>query len=317
MKTAFLNTLVAAVALSTLAACGVGVEHDDQYTAQQQKDSDALNSQYENAKGLYTGAVTFASGDVANQPARLELYVAQVDAGSNPDGSRRMQPVLMGRFRLENIYSSTDYTEMIGRYDAFSGSISLSATSSGGAAGATDGTSILVRGNVGGDAANVIIQKEGRDWGRFTGSRVSKAVTAPISNDEVERRQRLWAVYRNIEGSYQSVIDTGSQRIPVTLTISVKEKPSDSPGVSIPVLVAQYRRRDVPTGIGEYQLAVSYDQLSNRMSMIATSGGSPSVPGSDYLSASGTWVNGTLDVTLRDRNGYAGQLKAQRIPYRD
>jgi hypothetical protein len=48
--------------------------------------------------------------------------------------------------------------------------------------------------------------------------------------------------------------------------------------------------------------------------MTAISGGSPSVPGSDYLSASGTWINGALDVSFRNSSGDAGDLKAQRKP---
>ncbi len=316
LKIKFAKIILAVASLSAFSACGTGVASDGQYTAQQQKDAEALNAQYGKAVGTYAGVLNSTSAGLADLPARLELYVLQIDQGSNPDGTHRSQPVLMGRFRLENIVSATDYTSMVGKYDAHTSGLDLSPSPTGVTAAPLDTTSILVSGTVGADSADVIVRKQGRKWGHFTGTRISPEVMAPVSNDETERRDRLYSIYRNIEGNYEATLDTGTQQRPVSMTISIKEKAGDSPGVTIPVLVAQYRRKDVLPSIGEYQLAVSYDQLSNLMSMIATAGGSSAIPGSDYLSAAGTWTNGTLDVVLRDRNGYAGSFVAVRKPFR-
>jgi len=315
MKTMF-KVLMSVVALSALSACGVGVEHDDQYTNQQQKDNDALTEQYAHAVGSYEGTLVSTTPGVAPQKGHMYLFITQLDAGSNPDGSRKSQATLMGRFLLDSVVSETDYTTLIAKYNAFSGGISLSASGSASSSQGTDSNSITIEGSVMSDTADVVVKKGGRDWGRFQANRTSAEVTAPVSSDDVDRRERLFAVYREIEGTYSATIDSGSQRLPVILTISVNEVPSQSPGVTIPVLVAQYRRADISPGIGEYQMSVSYDQLSGRIGMTATAGGGPSVPGSAYLSASGTWLSGNLDVVFRNRTGYMGELKAKRKPYR-
>lgn len=315
MKTMF-KALMAVVAMGAMSACGVGVEHDDQYTNQQQKDNNALTEQYSHAVGTYEGTLVSTTPGVAAQKGHLYLYVTQLDAGSNPDGSRKSQATLMGRFLLDNVVADTDYTTLVAKYDAFSGSLTLSATGSASSQTGTASNAITVEGTVLSDSADVVVKKGGRDWGHFTATRTSSTVTAPVSSDDVDRRERLFTVYREIEGTYTATIDSGSQRIPVILTISVNETASQTPGVTIPVLIAQYRRADVSPGIGEYQLSVSYDQLSGRIAMTATSGGGSSVPGSNYLSASGTWLDGNLDVVLRNRSGYMGELKATRKPYR-
>jgi hypothetical protein len=326
MKTMF-KVLMSVVALSALSACGVGVEHDDQYTNQQQKDNDALTEQYAHAVGSYEGTLVSTTPGVAPQKGHMYLFITQLDAGSNPDGSRKSQATLMGRFQLDNVVANSDYTTLIANYDAFSGRISLSqsgsatvsnpgAPTSGTPSGTLSPDATTIEGSVMSDAADLVVKKGGRDWGRFTAGRTSTVVTAPASNDDVDRRERLFAVYREIEGTYSATIDSGSQRLPVILTISVNEVVSPTPGVVIPVLVAQYRRADISPGIGEYQMSVSYDQLSGRIAMTATAGGGPSVPGSAYLSASGTWLSGNLDVVFRNRTGYMGELKAKRKPYR-
>jgi hypothetical protein len=315
---ALVKIVLSVATLTSLSACGVGVEGDNQYSAQQQKDADALKAKYNKVVGVYSGVLNSSSSGQTNVPATLELYPLEtVNPTVNPDGTTRTLPVLLGRFQLANIVSTTDYVTMIGNFDTNTSAVVLSPAAAFASGAATvDVTSISVAGTVGVDSADVIVKKQGREWGHFTGTRTSRIVGAPTSNDETERRNRLYTVYHKIEGNYDATIDTGSQQIPVSLTISIKEKAGDSPGVTIPVLVAQYRRLDVSSSVGQYQLAVSYDQISNLMSMIATSGGSPAVPGSDYLSAAGTWTNGNLDVVLRDRNGYAGELIATRKQFR-
>ncbi len=315
MKTVLKNSMMAVAFVSALSACGVGVEHDDQFTKQQQKDADALRGQYSNAVGTYDGTLTLISSDgVAPQQGQLFLSIADLDGGANPDGTRRTQPTLVGRFQLNGVVAQTDYVPLVGQYNAYTGNLQMSPIGSASSQTGIDSNSIIIGGSVINDGASIIVSKGGRPWGRFEGRRTSPSVSAPVSDDSVDRRQRLYAVYRQIEGNYTGVMDSGSQRVAVSLIITAKEVATDQPGVTIPTLVAQYRRLDTSSGIGQYQLAVSFDQLSGRISMTAVSGGSPSVPGSSYLSASGTWINGQLDVSFRNSLGDAGDLKATRKP---
>jgi hypothetical protein len=319
MKAQFVKS-VFAVALGvslagSLSACGVGVEHDDQFTKQQQKDADALRGQYGSAVGTYDGTLTLLSGEgVAPQAAQLFLSIADLDAGANPDGTRKTQPTLVGRFQLNDVVSDTDYIPLVGQYSSYTGSLQMSPVGSASSTTGINSNSILIGGSVLNDGASVVVSKGGRPWGRFVARRTTTAVAAPVADDNVDRRQRLYAVYRQIEGSYAGVVDSGTQRIPVSMMITTIEAAGAEPGVTIPALVAQYRRLDTSSGVGQYQLAVSYDQLSGRISMTALSGGSASVPGSNYLSVSGTWLNGALDVSFRNQFGDMGDLKAQRKP---
>lgn len=319
MKAQFVKS-VFAVALSgllagSLSACGVGVEHDDQFTKQQQKDADALRGQYANAVGTYDGTLTLLSGESSTPlAAQFLLSVTDFDAGSNPDGTRRTIPTLVGRFQLNDVVSPSDYVSLVGQYSSVNGSLRMSPMNSSTSQTGIDSNTIAIAGTALNDGASFTVMKAGQPWGRFDGRRTSTAVVAPVADDAVARRQRLYAVYRQIEGNYSGVIDSGAQRLAVSLIITTKEVATEQPGVTIPTLVAQYRRLDTSSGIGQYQLAVSYDQLSGRVSMTAVSGGSASVPGSSYLSASGTWINGSLDVSFRNSAGDMGDLKAQRKP---
>jgi hypothetical protein len=333
MKKALLNSLMAVAVVSGLAACGVGgvgVENDSAATAQQDRDAKALNERFGPIVGTYEGTFSNPDSGVTPHKSRLLLYVVNVREGANPDGTVRVRPALYGRFQLTDVVGQTDYLAMQGDYDSL-GNISMgSIAASGGTTGGGGGTSSGAGSSTGGDTATISIKgtilngnvtidvsNTGGYWGRFVGSRTTETASAPSASDAVELRERLLGLYRTLEGVYSTTVDTGSQRAPISLTISIAEGASGGSGVSIPYLVAQYRRLDFPAGIGERQLGVNYDALSGRISMSAVSGGSTTVPGSQYFSASGTWVNGNLDVTLRDRNGFAGELKATRKPYRD
>jgi hypothetical protein len=220
----------------------------------------------------------------------------------------------VGRFQLNGIVSQTDYIPLVGQYNSYTGNLQMSPINSAQSQTGIDSNSIIIGGSVVNDGASIIVSKGGRPWGRFDGRRTSPSVSAPVSDDTVDRRQRLYAVYRQIEGSYSGKVVSDSQRLSVSLIITAKEVATDQPGVTIPTLVAQYRRLDTSSGIGQYQLAVSFDQLSGRISMTAIAGGSASVPGSNYLSASGTWINGQLNVSFRNSLGDAGDLVATRKP---
>ena len=333
--------------IASLSGCGVGVENNDQYTAQQRKDAKALNDRFDRVRGTYEGSFANPDAGIAPHKARLLLYVVNVREGANPDGTLRVRPALYGRFQLVDAVGQTDYLSMQGDYDEL-GAISMTSltstsTSGGGTTGGTGGgtsggtgaggstassgdtATISIAGTIGNDGVTVDVSNTGGLWGRFIGNRKSQDAAAPTSSDALELRQRLLMVYRNIEGSYNATVDTGAQRIPISMTISIAENGAGGTGVSIPYLVAQYRRLDFPAGIGERQLAVNYDQLSGRISLNqvgsstpgGTGGGQTGPPGSTYFAGSGTWINNVLDVVFRDRNGYAGELKATRKPYRD
>ena len=312
MKT-ILKAVLAAVVVSTLAACGVGVEHDDQYAKQQQKDNDALTDQFSRVAGVYEGTMTSTIQGVAPQAGTFYLYITQEDGGKNPDGSPRSVATLRGRFMLDKVVADSDYTRLAANYNAVSGAISLAP-----AAGTqTDQNATTIEGHAYNESAQLTIKKGGGDWGYFQGTRTSKSAQAPVSGDEDELRARIFAVYRNVVGTYNARVDSGTQKIPVTMTLSITEQKIDqTSSATKPVLTAQFQRGDVAPDIGAYSLAVSYDQLSGRMSMIATAGGSDAVPGSKNLTGSGTFVNQVMTLQIYYRNGYMGEFKATRIPLR-
>lgn len=337
MKTAVVKIVCALSLATAFAGCGVGQPSQDEYTAQQQKDAQALNQRFDVVKGTYDGTFSNPDAGIAPHKARLLLYVINVNAGANPDGTVRVRPALYARFQLVDIVGQTDYLSMQGDVDAL-GNLQMTSlagqasgggitggtgggTQSGGGAGSGGSTAasgdtatISIKGTLVNGVATVDVSNTGGYWGRFVGDRTSSDAAAPSFSDAEELRERLLATYRTIEGSYQAVVDTGSTRMPVEIKITIAEPGTGGTGISIPYLVAQYRRLDFPAGVAERQLAVNYDALSGRISMNAIQGGSTTVPGSQYFAASGTWANQNLDVTLRDSRGYEGELKAVRKP---
>ena len=303
-----------AVALLVLSACGSNSgSGSNEYTDQQRRDAKVLQDRFDSVRGTYEGTISNPAAGLEPLKAKLIVYTVNVREGANPDGSVRIRPALYGRFQLVDAVSATDYTSLTGDYDEL-GALSLTSISSTSGAGTTgttgDAVALSVKGTVAGGEANVSVTRNGGDWGQFKGTRTTFDASAPSTSDSANYRDRLLALYTQLEGTYVGIVDNGTDRIKVGLTVTTGE---DSSGQ--PTLVAQYRRFDLPTGVGELQLSVTYDSTTHRVTMLAVpGGGSPSIPGSGYLAGSGTWANGILDVALRDRKGSMGTLHSNRQP---
>lgn len=315
-----LSFVTAVSVVLSLNACGIG-QGNDEFTAQQQQDSKVLTDRFNTVVGLYEGTFTSSNPDVAPQKGILKLFIANVrESTPNPDGTVRVRPALNGRFRLEKVVVPTDYLSMNGDYDKL-GNVNMSSlTSAGGTGGAGGGGTgemrqISILGTIANNSATIGITNDSGYWGRFVGQRVSTEGASP-GNDDEEYRERLLSIYREMEGSYQGVVDNGEERVKIEITLTIAEDGKGGSGISVPFLVGQYRRMDFPSGIGERQLAVNFLSYTSRISMNAVQGGG-TVPGSQYFAATGTWKDQKLNVTLRDRRGYAGELIAVRKPLRD
>lgn len=321
VKSAFKMTLVAAMALG-FSACGIGVENSQQYSAENDRNNKALEETFSRAVGIYEGKLSSRDGQIVDAPGSLTVFTQKVNEGTFPDGTTKTRLAIYARFRLNDKLLPTDYTSITGSYTTF-GALSLSsentaAPAQGGGSGAgSAGPKLSIVGNLAGEQAVVDISRNlSSVWGRFQGTRVTDDTGAPAGGDEDDYRERLLRVYRRMEGIYQGVADSGTERVKVEILLTIVESRGSGTGQSYPTLIGQYRRLDFPSGIGERSLEVIYDSLTSNISMRANEGGG-TVPGSGVFSASGTWNDQTLNVTLRDRKGYAGQFVAKRKPLRD
>lgn len=335
MKSILKLTLCVAM-LGSLAACGVGVEDDNSYTAQNQKDAKALSDLYSTVVGTYTGTFATADKKVSGLAGTLRLYIVKVRQGTNPDGTVHVTPALYGRFQLDNYVTATDYVPMTGNYDK-QGNIDLSTESAAGGTsdkagtGGDQGTGAGIRvvagleigGFVGNDTASIDLSRNRNgQWGHFEGTRVSTEVASPSEGEAQELADRLYALYSKMAGSYQGTIDNGATKARVEIVLSIAESTVGGGTTAVPNLIGQFRRLDFPTGVGERQLVVSYDSFSGAIQMTGVStvptspGGGQPVPGSQTFSGRGTWLNQTLTVRLTDKSGDLGELKAARRPVR-
>lgn len=238
--------------------------------------------------GTYEGSII--NTDAVSRPALLSVYLVNVRDGVNPDGTIRIRPALMSRFQYRDVVLPTDYASMQGVASA-DGQVKM----------ASNDGAISMSGLIIGEQATVDVSTAGGLLGQFSGQRTSTNVNAPTGSDAIELRERMRAQLEALEGVYSGVVETASERVPVQLSLVVQEGTSGTP-----VLTALYRRLDMPAGIGDRALTITFDPLHDRVS--GSSDGT--------FSLSGTWTAGALDVVFRDQHGFAGELKATRKPLR-
>lgn len=304
---------ISLMGVAALPACSKS-SGSDESAAQQRRDAKALEERFDLVRGTYEGTISNPTSGLQPQRAKLLLYVVSVRESANPDGSVRIRPALYGRFQLVDLVTSTDYVSLTGDYDEL-GTLSLTSLSAtGGSSSAsagttTDSVSIAIKGEATDGRADIQVMRNGGLWGQFQGTRTTFDASAPSTSDSADYRDRLLTLYSKIEGNYVGILDGTADRPKVAITITTGE---DSSGV--PMLMGQFRRLDLPVGVGEKQLAVSFDSTTSRITFNAIQGGGTSIPGSGYMSGSGTWVNDALEVSLRDRKGSMGVLRAIRNP---
>ncbi len=306
----FFQVLIVSFVLS---ACGVGVDGADDFRAQQARDSKALQSRFDRIRGVYEGELIGESMGEAIKDrslrARLFLYVLPVREGINPDGTTKIRPALYGRLELIDAVSETDTLTLSGDYDEF-GYLSMTSLSGSGPSGGSDRLALALFGQVFGDRASLDVSRKGGRWGRFEAAKISSDAPAPEGGEDVNYRDRLRKLYEKMEGVYEGILEGGPERNRVEITLTVGQGPGANGGLA-PILNGQFRYSDLPRGVGERQLRVEFDSLTGQISMDAIAGGG-SIPGSQFLSLEGTWVEGFLRVRIRDSRGALGNLVATR-----
>jgi hypothetical protein len=315
MKTSIFSIFCGGMIIVFLAAgCAGGGNADNDQKAQQVRDAEKLQVQYDQVRGTYVGQMQM-SGD-KSYDARLSLYTIYVQDGSNPDGTPKVRPSLRGRFKLLDVVNETDTLTLNGDFDALNGTLTLTSATGAG----LDVNLLSLRGAMEISSSHysstrLEIVRRGGSWGTFVGNRVSMDVSSPTAGDAGELRERLLKVYKKIAGRYSGIVkSTSGEKFNAEINLLVVERVTPS-GDLMPALAGQFRRLDIIAGIGERNLVVDYDQMSNDVSMrenIQTGGVSaPGAPaGAQMFSASGTLVNGTMSVTLVDRRGVLGQFVA-------
>lgn len=319
--------LVAMLVLGATGCSGGGQGMSDTLRAQQAKDSKALEDLYEGVQGHWEGVV--ANPAIGLEPFRAEfnLYTYYVSDGTNPDGSARVRPALRGRFRPVDFVSETDLITLSGDFDRngrliMTGQIAsgASGTTSGGASGASgaDVKILSLRGTVLGGKMNIEVTREGGVWGFLEATRTSTDASAPVAGEAAEYRERFLRVYGPFEGTYVGQLKAANgNNYGVQIAVVIIERPLASGG-SRPMLMALYRRLDIPVGAGiEWSLDVDYNLQTGDIVMRESSLNPPStIPGAWVMSISGKLgvVNGkkTMKVTIRNKTSTLGDVVAIR-----
>ncbi len=306
-----------------LTACSGGTSSGEDARAQQQRDAKTLEDLFSGVQGTWSGTVSNPSSGLQDFDADLKLYVYYIQDGANPDGSVRVRPTLRGRFQPKNFVAETDLVNLIGDYDR-SGRLVMTAqpvASSPGSAAAPGLTitasTLSVGGSVSQGNMEVAVTREGGVWGIFKATRTSTSSTAPSAGEQTEYRDRFIRINGPWEGSYRGTLrSVDGNDYGVEISLLVLDRPMESGG-SRPILIAQYRRLDVPTGSIEWALVVDFNSQTGEVLMKndpSAGGGGSGVPGGMTLSVSGTLKDfggvKTMDVTVRNRASVLGKLKA-------
>lgn len=311
------------VATFVLAACSGGSSSGEDARAQQQRDSKVLEELFTGVQGTWTGTVSNPASGLSDFDADLKVYIYYVQDGSNPDGSAKLRPTLRGRFQPKNFVSDTDMITLGGDYDR-NGRLNMTAISvvtTGGTASSSGMTitpkTLSALGSVVQGNMQIDIVHEGGFWGRFTANRTSTISAAPVAGEQNEYRERFMRINGPLEGRYTGrVKTTNGNDYYAEFSMVIIERPLESGG-SAPLMMAQYRRLDMPPGTIEWALVVDYNAHTSEVLMkndAALGGGGTGFPGGGTLSVSGTLktVGGdkVLNVTIRNRSAVIGTVEA-------
>ena len=298
------------LATFALAACSGGAGSGEDASAQQQRDSKVLTDLYAAVEGTWSGTVSNPSSGLADFEADLKLYVFTVQDGVNPDGKPKIRPTLRGRFRPKKFVADTDFTTLVGDYDR-NGRLTMTALPSSTLATpfAFSVAGTVARGNL-----DIEVVREGGVWGRFTGIQTSTIAESPTAGEMKEYRERFRRINGVLEGRYigrMKSVDGNDYNVEFAVSIS------PDIGATLPTLVAQYRRLDMPPGTVEWSLIVDYNGQVGDVQMRndpAAGGGGTGVAGGRTLSANGTLLtiggDKVINVTVRDRAGIVGTVEA-------
>ena len=318
--------VVCVIVIATLASgCGLGSGNNDDISAQQTRDFAKLTETYRAVQGLYHGTLSTGDSMFPSTPGTLIIYYVQVDAGSNPDGTRRILPVLKSRFRLDKAVSDTDNVLMSGDYRAQTGILSLTSESQGGSApgsGAPGGGgqgaqapspsggasgSISMQGVLIGEVLRDLnIVRKGGPWGTFQGVRLTSDISSPVSGDPSGDRARLYAIYGAAEGRYLGYL-VGPQGRRESLEIKLNiANGSDIIG-QIAYLAGTFHFTAAAPGVANVSLvADNFDAFTGDIYLRQ----SPDPGG--HFSLRGRIRNGVFNVEVRSFNGFEGNYSGVR-----
>lgn len=283
-----LRLALIAVSALVLNACGVGIESSDETKAQEVRDAKVQEDRYNRIKGVYEGVISNEQSGLKPMRASLSLYIFSVQEGKHADGTPKVRPELRGRFKLLDTIGETDTLTLSGDYNEM-GELKLSTlAASAGTGAAANQLSIL--GRIDGNQVRINVLNLQGLWGVFEGRMVSSEASAPADGDKEDYRQRLLAIYRQVEGTYSGSVITERasqrapggtvevERYPVELTLIVQELPGAN-GALVPSLVGFYHRTENPDGAGDRSLTVEYHWLTGDIALRNGGGGTGSGSG--------------------------------------
>lgn len=277
------------ISLVALAGCGVGKDDSNQNKAQIRQNK-LVDDLYGPLIGTYNGKVTGTNhGD---EDVQLVIDVIG-ESTTNPDGTPGTKKVPIAALRRVNPVVA-DYSLSPSGYRPETGDLTFQFT----------GTAELasITGKMNGKHYTGVIHGRNSSLGNIDVTWVS----ADTSTDDTIK-DRLLRAYRAVEGVYVGKIHSASSNkaaIPVEIDLSAVVNGNTAQ------LIGFYKRLDVPSGVVDLPLSVSYEPDDNppQISMNGRGGGKY------QIDMNGTLVNHHLEVSVQSLyEGYMGVLQADRV----
>lgn len=295
-------TVLAAVGLS---ACSGGGTNDDAYS-RQRSDAERRKVRYESIQGVYSGELALSDSRYAPIASQFTLYYEYENAGSNPDGTLRLEPRLRARFVAAEHVTEIDDLVITAEYDD-NGNITGSSGrgNAPGGAGVAESSSLSVSGQILSSNMRITLTRRTGEWGRFTGQRTSTVGTSPSEGDLGESRARRYRVFNRLVGNYKGIVEADPGRgTPYGVEIRLSVIEASVGGALRPVLNARLVRSNYTPGVGEISLTVDYNSITDEVAMRGDNG-------TQSISITGTLRNKKMEAVLLDRDGRVGRLSAQ------
>lgn len=285
-----MKQLICLALFATLTACSASGDAKDRNTAQIKQNKEVQDT-YGAITGTYDGKLTHTNHGDEN--IQLVIYITS-EAVTNPDGTTGSRKVPRAFFkRLSPVVA--DYSLLAGGYTRENGLLSL----------VNDGQTKDIKSidaRVQGHHLVGSVQTYSGTLGDL-----DLTFTSPDTSFKDDYKDRLLHAYEAIQGEYDGQIvspDKSKPNIPVIISLQAVVS-GDTP-----MVIGYYRRPDVPDGVIDLALTVTYraDQSPAEITMNGKGGGRYE------LNMDGTLVNDTLRVTVQSLyQGYLGTLVAHKV----
>lgn len=272
-----------------LTGCAFGKDNSSVNKAQI-KENNIVDAVYGPLVGTYTGTLQMPNGP---NDVSLVIYILSQPI-TNTDGTPGIKKVPYAHLRLVSPRVA-DYYLTLGLSSANTSNFSMTNTTT---PQLDDVSSIDAQ--VNGQNITGIVKAMTGTLGTLNVQLSSRETEANNNGADEDLRERLNRIYNAVAGEYTGDIVNGSNKIPISITLTVFNMANQYPSLS-----GFYKRLDAPEGVIDLSLNVEYNPNTNPPRITMDGHGS----GTYIISITGVLVNDQIVADITSQHvGYMGKM---------